>query len=195
MEEPVAETELSLAEQFSEKDLQALSYRAGEPLLTDEDTAQARQALESVFVLVQHYGSLAWTPAKMPPVARQVLIEAAARLFMNLGGFRSERADAVSLERAEEYAQGAELTDSERRRLEELTGKNLLKGALRSVATTNTAMPVSRSQWGAGAVGWVQETSPLIGRPVPMPYAPGDEAEGTGLGPYKPRVPPGGWWF
>lgn len=170
---------------FPQPYLVQLAARAGEPIVTDQDEAEARQALASTFVLVQHHGSPVWTVDNMPAIAHQVLIEASARLYMNLGGFVSERADAASLERDKAFAQGAYLTPAEIERLEEVSGKNRMRGAIRSVPVVNPNMPIPRSRDGF-AGPWVQHDSTVpIGYPYPIPYVPGDECRG--LVPYQVR--------
>ncbi|MBF0807909.1 hypothetical protein E4U03_04660 [Rothia nasimurium] len=170
---------------FPETYLQQLAARAGEPIVTDQDVAEARQALASVLVLVQYHGSPMWGIDNMPPVAHQVLIEASARLYMNLGGFVSERADAASLERDKAFAQGAYLTPAEIDRLEDAAGKKLMRGALRSVPISNPDMPIPRSRERFSGAWGQHDGSVPIGYPYPIPYAPGDEYRG--LVPYQGR--------
>lgn len=167
---------------FDRSFLEDLAARAGEPIITDQDEAEAIQALTSIWELVLFYGSPKWEPATAPGVARQVLIEASARLFMNLGGFIDERADAASLKRMEDFARGASLTDAEIARLERATGKDAQKTVLRSARVVNYDNPVMRSSARRNA-GWVQPYGELFAsNQAPIPRLPGDEL--TNLGPY-----------
>lgn len=177
---------------FDAKFTNALAARTGEPIVTDQDVTEAQYSLSAVFELVRYHGLSTWTVDDMPGVAYQVLVEAAARLFMNLGGFVSERADGTQLERADEFAAGASLTDAEIARLEDAAGKNLGKGALRSVGLRNSDLPVHRSEHPGWGHGWVQPVGPYfsVNQP-PIPYMPGDE--NTNLVPWS-RPFPGGWY-
>lgn len=175
---------------FTEQHLRQLAARAGEPIVDTQQTSEAKQALASIFALVKHHGSPLWTVENLPPIAHQILIEASARLYMNLGGFTAERADAASLERDKAFAQGAYLTPAEIDRLEDIAGKKLTRGAIRTVAVSNPDMPIPRSS-GAFEQWWGQHDSTVpLSRPYPIPYAPGDEYRG--LVPY--RVREGGGW-
>lgn len=159
---------------FGESYLEALAARSGEPLLDDWAEKEARYALASVFELVKFHGSASWTVDTLPPVASQVLVEAAARLFMNLGGYSQERADAVSLTRLDEYAQGAYLTDDEIARLHRLSGRDVGRGALRSVPVARHT-PVTRSEYGGGGL-WFRPAAPWYSSSSPaVPYLPGDD--------------------
>lgn len=172
---------------FDQAHLDLLAARAGEPIVTDADETEARFALAATWELVVFYGSDDWSVDSCPGAATQVLIEAAARLWMNLGGFESERADAVTLGRSEMFARGAELSDQEKARLERAAGRDAGKGALRSVAVSNPVRPVSRSSF-AGRCDWVQPYGPFYsGTQTPIPYMRGDEESGV-LGPWNPRV-------
>lgn len=170
--------------------LNELAARSGEPIVTDQDEVEARQALASVWELVLFYGSPKWEPDSCPGVARQVLIEASARLFMNLGGFIDERADAASLKRMEDFARGASLTDAEIARLERASGKDVSKGALKSARVVNYDQPVMRSSVRRNT-GWVQPYGELFAsNQAPIPRLPGDEF--TNLGPYTGHFR---WWW
>lgn len=159
---------------FGEEHLRALSARSGEPILDEQSELEARYALASVLELVRFHGSESWNLHTLPGVASQVLIEAAARLYMNLGGFVQERADAVSLTRLEDYAQGAYLTDDEIARLRSVSGRDSGRGSLRSVAVAREE-PVMRSQVG-GETAWWRPAAPWYATNSPaVPWLPGDD--------------------
>lgn len=160
---------------FDQSYLDALAARSGEPLLDDWSVTEARYALASVFELVKFHGSTSWTVHTLPPVASQVLVEAAARLFMNLGGYSQERADAVSLTRLDEYAQGAYLTEDEIARLHRLSGRDIGRGTLRSVPVARHT-PVARSEYGRDGELWFRPAAPWYSSSSPaIPYLPGDD--------------------
>lgn len=177
---------------FEQSHLDLLAARSGEPIVTDQDEAEARYALASVWELVKDAGSPKWGLDTAPGVALQVLVEAAARLWMNLGGFTSERADAVTLARLEDFARGAELTSREVERLERAAGKDQFRGALRSAPVVNPLVPVARSA-GRRDPNWVEPYAPWFApNQVAWPYLPGDER--ANLAPARPRTREDGWW-
>lgn len=173
--------------QFGNDFIQALQARTGEPVVTDQDMLEAQYALTSCWELVKYHGLSTWTLESMPSIAQQVLVEAAARLYMNLSGFVSERADTVSFERLEQYAGGASLTEQEISRLEDVAGKAAHKGRLISSPLVNTDAPAFRSD--RGPVKFVKPLGPYYSEhQIPIAYMPGFEA---GLAPYD--YPYGGW--
>lgn len=189
---------MDYAVEFGRKFTDALSARTGEPIVTDQDVAESQYALNAVWELVKYHGLSTWTTEDMPGIAFQVLVEASARLFMNLGGFVSERADGTQLERADEFAAGASLTPEEVKRLEDVAGKNAGKGALRTLGLVKTDAPVHRQHM-RFRLGWGQlptprlfdgSPSPYAGVQTPVPYMPGDE---EWLIPYN-RPVRGEWW-
>lgn len=164
--------------QFSESHITSLAALVGEPIITDEDISSARACLAVAWENVKEAGSPAWTLESAPALAVTILLSAASRAWMNLGGFVDERADAVTLSRSAEFAAGAELTSQERARLERLVGRDRTKGTLRSEAIT-TVSTVDRHQ--DARLPWHQRNVMVLGptmnpaSALPIPYLPGDE--------------------
>lgn len=184
--------------QFGEAHLQNLAALTGEPLVTEEDEAQARASLAVAWENVKEAGSSSWTLASAPSLALSILVQAAARAWMNLGGFTDERADAVTLARAPEFAAGAELTDEERGKLGRLTGRDLTVGTLKSVPVS--ALTSHDRRYGDEyAPFWERNIMVMpftsAGRPWtaqtrhPIPYLPGDEVVAAQAGDITSFVP------
>lgn len=162
---------------FREEHIRDLAARSGEPILDEQANNEARAALSSVLELVKFHGSESWDIDKMPGIAYQVLIEASARLYMNLGGFVQERADAVSLTRLDDYARGASLTADEISRLERVAGRDAGRGTLRSIPVSRET-PVMRS--GLGGPVWFRPAGPHNSGNAPgIPAMPGDDLSQT----------------
>lgn len=175
---------------FSESHLSDLSALTGEPLVTEVDVQSARAALAVAWENVKEAGSKAWTLDSAPSLAISVLISAAARAWMNLGGYTDERADAVTLARSDDFARGAELTQAEVEKLGRLLGKDKLVGTLRSTAVS--ALTTTDRNFDAGTP-WYERNVMVYGPTInpsgahAIPYLPGDEqlaAEGGNIMPF-----------
>lgn len=172
-------------EQFTEAHINSLAALVGEPIVTDEDVNSARACLAVAWENVKEAGSRAWRVESAPSLAVTIMLSAASRAWMNLGGFIDERADAVTLSRSAEFAAGAELTPQERARLERLTGRDLTKNTLRSEAIgaiTTTDHSLERG------VPWWKRNVMVVGptmnpsTALPIPYLPGDEVKAASAG-------------
>lgn len=177
--------------QFTDEQVNSLASLVGEPLVTDEDIASARACLAIAWENVKEAGSPAWTLESAPPLAMTILLSAASRAWMNLGGFIDERADAVTLSRNPLYAAGAELTPDERDKLGRLVGRDRTKGTLRSVGVTAMSTVDLR---GDDRIPWYQRNV-MVWAPgmnpasnLPIPYLPGDEERAEAAGDIRPFV-------
>lgn len=168
---------LNLA-QFNEAHLSDLAALVGEPLITEEDVESARACLAVAWENVREAGSQHWSLDSAPQLALSIMVSAASRAWMNLGGYTDERADAVTLTRAPGFAEGAELTEREEHKLSRLTGKDRMVGTLRSVGTV--ALTSYDNRYGQD-VPWYERNVMVVGPTVsptnahPIPYLPGDE--------------------
>lgn len=165
-------------EQFNESHITSLAALTGEPIVTDEDVKSAKACLAVAWENVKDAGSSSWKLESAPSLSITIMLSAAARAWMNLGGFIDERADAVTLSRSAEFAVGAELTAQERARLERLTGRNLVKNTLRSeastaITTTDRTLENSTPWWKRNVMVYGPLMNPTTA--LPIPYLPGDE--------------------
>lgn len=188
-------------EQFSDEHLVPLAALVGEPLVTQEDTDTARACLAIAWENVKEAGAGSWTLENAPALAITILLSAAQRAWMNLGGFTEERADAVSLTRSPEFAAGAELTPLERQKLEDLVGRTATKGTLRSEAIAAITTVDRDSSYG---IPWWQRNVMVVGptmnpsTALPIPYLPGDElrtAQAGDVVPFQTGHYSTGWPF
>lgn len=187
-------------DQFEESHLSDLSALTGEPLVTSEDEQSARACLAVAWENVKEAGSSLWELETAPSLALTILLSAAARAWMNLGGFTDERADAVALVRAEGFANGAELTPDERDKLGRLLGKDKTVGTLKStpivtLSTVDRTRESERPWWERNVMVYGPTISPTSAHPIP--YLPGDEARTAKAGdvmPYIPGTIPGFDW-
>lgn len=172
-------------EQFNESHITSLAALTGEPIVTDEDVKSARACLAVAWENVKDAGSSSWKLESAPSLSITIMLSAAARAWMNLGGFIDERADAVTLSRSTEFAVGAELTAQERARLERLAGRNLVKNTLRSeaataITTTDMTLEDSTPWWKRNVMVYGPLMSPTTA--LPIPYLPGDESKAAASG-------------
>lgn len=89
---------------------------------TEEDLILARSCLETASVKARSIGSSSWNAGTVPPEVAINVLEAAARGFMNPGGFVREKADQVTLERHATYTQGVFFTPSEEAEIRRAAG-------------------------------------------------------------------------
>lgn len=148
--------------------VERVAARIGEPITSDEDIALANAVLEEASNWVRAYG-LDWpNPELAPAVAVSITVSAAARGYQNPGGFESERAEVVTLGRAEDYAKGTELTQAEINMLERISGRR--KGVIRSIR-------LQRPHLMGGDRPLQRRLAPNYEHPArgfPMPYYPGE---------------------
>lgn len=102
--------------------IERLAARIGEPITSEEDIALANEVLVEASNWVRSYG-LPWpNPQTAPGLAVSITIAAAARGYQNPAGYESERAEVVTLGRADDYSKGTELTAAEIHGLQRLAG-------------------------------------------------------------------------
>jgi hypothetical protein len=90
-----------------------VAARVGEEIVDDIDVAQCQMFLDLASAQVRHHGD-AWTnPVLAPALARAVTIEAAARGYLNPAGYQVERGDMITFTRADPFAVGSMLTETE----------------------------------------------------------------------------------
>lgn len=113
-----------------------LAGRIGEPIQDEVDVSLAEESLDAAWEWVRAEGSPEWdfSDPSTPAMAKTVALSAAARCFQNPSGFVSERGDAVTFERYEDFAKGAELTKAEISILQRLSKRG---GRVASIAMTN----------------------------------------------------------
>lgn len=188
-------------DQFTDEHLVPLAALVGEPIVSQEDTDTARACLAVAWENVKAAGAGSWTLEKAPALAITILLSAAQRAWMNLGGYTEERADAVSLSRSPEFAAGAELTPLERQKLGDLVGRSATKGTLRSEAitamtTTDRNLIEETPWWNRNVMVYGPTMNPSTA--LPIPYLPGDEirtAQAGDVGPYQVGHYSTGWPF
>lgn len=131
--------------QFTDEYVKALSDLCEEPIVDELSIQSAKMALLTAWENVRFEGSSQWTLESAPRIAVTIMLTAAARGWQNIGGYVNERADTVTLERYEDYAKGAELTDTEKSKLHGLVHKNTGKNSFTSMRIKNESRPEMRS--------------------------------------------------
>lgn len=170
--------------------VEALSIRCEEPLVDDVDVKSAKACLMAAWEYVVYYGLSTWTLEACPRMAVITMIEAGARGWQNIGGYTDERADTVTLRRADEYARATELTPIEIERLETIAGKRARKGVITNIALSSNT-PVSRSSYesySANKFFDFQVYGPTISpqQALPIPGLPSDlEKPNANIRPYE----------
>lgn len=121
--------------------VEELTDRLGEEPTLPEEVAMARYFLRKASAEARHYG-LPWPdPILCPDVVRVIVIEVAARGYMNPEGYSLERGDEVTFQREATHAAGSAFTDAEIRMVRQAAGKSglasvrLVKSALLSEAS------------------------------------------------------------
>lgn len=141
--------------------IERLSARVGEEIASDEERALAEGVLREASTWVRHYGRPWPDPTVAPAAAVDITIAAAARGYLNPGGFQMERGDSQTFNRLEDYAKGTELTRSEI----EVLKPYRLRSSLVSLALVNPDRPMSRSAEVYRDRGY----APLLGGTKPFP--------------------------
>lgn len=148
--------------------VERLAARIGEPIESDEDLLLANSVLIEASTWVRSYGCDWWTAENAPAVAVSFTVSAAARGYQNPGGFDSERAEVVTLGRADDYAKGTELTAAEIDAIQRAAGKR--KGVAKAIRTRRPHMTSGMPSAPALAPNYEHPASGF-----PMPLNPGEE--------------------
>jgi hypothetical protein len=90
-----------------------VAARVGEEIIDDLDVAQCQSFLDLASAQVRHHGDSWENPVLAPAVARAITIEAAARGYLNPAGYSVERGDMITFTRADPFALGSMLTETE----------------------------------------------------------------------------------
>lgn len=90
-----------------------LAARLPEPIETDAEIALADEMLLDASNEARIHGNQMWTPETVPSGVVTIVLQAAARGYMNPAGFSDEAADGTRFSRADEYARGTNFTPSE----------------------------------------------------------------------------------
>lgn len=121
--------------------VEELTDRLGEEITLPEEVAMARFFLRKASAEARHHG-LAWPdPILCPDVVRVIVIEVAARGYLNPEGYQLERGDEVTFQREGSHAAGAAFTANEIQMIRQAAGKSglasvrLVKSALLSEAS------------------------------------------------------------
>lgn len=120
--------------------IERLAARVGEEIVTAEERSLADGVLREASTWVRHYGRDWLDPALAPAAAVDITVAAAARGYLNPGGYQMERGDSQTFNRLEDYAKGTELTRSEI----EVLKPYRIRNSLISVAMFNPDRPLSR---------------------------------------------------
>lgn len=103
--------------------VERVAARVPDGIVTDDDVLLAKELLTQASEEVRAHGR-PWTSADVPPGIVAIVVEAAARGYMNPSGYVSEDSDAVGLKRARPYEGGAELTQGEIRRVKMIASRS-----------------------------------------------------------------------
>lgn len=102
--------------------------------------------LDIVSADVRSYGS--WPdPILAPDVVKAIVIKAAARGYMNAGGYQLERGDMLTLQRSDLFAEGESLSVAEIRALQRAAGTT---GSVVSVPAQRDVVPSDSTGSGGG---------------------------------------------
>lgn len=93
--------------------VEQLADRVGEEITETEDIALANVMLAAASAQARHHGFSGWTKVGLPEVVQFVVLEAAARGYLNPAGYSMERGDMLTLERGREYTSGVAFTPTE----------------------------------------------------------------------------------
>ena len=115
--------------------------RTAESIETAEELALADAMLLEASAWVRHHGGMAWpTMDVAPELAVAITAAAAARGYLNPGGFDMERSDMSTFDRHPEYAAGTQLSKSEIAMLKPFNRR----GGVVSVGLSNSDRPRPR---------------------------------------------------
>lgn len=142
--------------------IEQLAARVAEAIETPEEIALARAMLEAASANVRHYGRNWLTPEAAPAVAVTITVAAAHRGYINPDGLESERADAVSIKRHDEYNVGVALTLEERNILKAYSRRG---GIMSAGLHNDIALRTRSSHLDAADRGY----APMLDRTKPFP--------------------------
>lgn len=100
-----------------------LASRVPDGIVTDDEQRLAYELLSDASEGVRSHGRN-WTSSDVPPGIVNIVLNAAARGYMNPEGYVRERADSAQLERGETYVNGTELTPAEIRRVKIIASRS-----------------------------------------------------------------------
>ena len=103
--------------------LARVAARVPEGIVTDDEILLAKELIVQASEEVRAHGR-PWTSADVPPGIVSIVVEAAARGYMNPSGFYSEDSDTVGFRRSKAYDGGTELTDGEIRRVKMIASRS-----------------------------------------------------------------------
>lgn len=90
-----------------------LEDAVSEAITEEFDTRLATFCLQAVSNKVRFYGDNNWTDFNVPDHIQSLVLEVAARGYMNPSGYDLERGDMVTFGRDKQFAAGLKLTDQE----------------------------------------------------------------------------------
>lgn len=100
-----------------------VAARVPDGVVTDDELSLLQEMILQASEEVRAHGR-PWTSADVPAGVVAIVVEAAARGYMNPSGYVSEDSDAVGLKRSGSYQGGAELTDGEIRRVKMIASRS-----------------------------------------------------------------------
>lgn len=103
--------------------LERVAARVPDGIVSEDEIALAKEMILQASEEVRAHGR-PWTSADVPPGIMSIVVEAAARGYMNPSGYYHEGSDAVDLRRSDAYTGGAELTPGEIRRVKMLASRS-----------------------------------------------------------------------
>ncbi|MDS2171614.1 hypothetical protein Q7C18_02780 [Nesterenkonia sp. CL21] len=145
-----------------------LEARLPEPISTDQEIALADEMLSDASAEARAHGNQMWTVQTVPAGVVNIVLRAAARGFMNPGGFAEEAADSARLRRGDEYVMGAAFTEAEIRQVKAFSRRT---GISHAQVTKPSAWSARSDTSLRGAIyvpysGYGSEENP----PKPFPY-------------------------
>lgn len=128
-----------------------LSRLVGLPIEEMDEIAQAEEIIGVVSDIVRLVGDDWADPVLTPRIVRSIVLEVAARYYLNPEGFVMERGDQATFQRSEEYAAGGFLTPLQQKLIRGVaTGK---PGGFTSVVIRRDVQLVSDSGDSGGSYG------------------------------------------
>lgn len=142
-----------------------LAARMGEEIVDPVDVSLAEECLDAAWEWVRAEGAPEWdfSDPSTPAIAKSTALSAAARCYQNPSGFVSERGDAVTFERYEDFAKGAELTKAEIAILKRVSKRG---GRVTSIALSNPDIFPAREK---GRQDQMQTINAQLGDPYREP--------------------------
>lgn len=103
--------------------IQRVAARVPDGIVDEDDILLANEMILQASEEVRAHGR-PWTSVDVPAGITSIVVEAAARGYMNPSGFDREDSDSVGFRRGGSYTKGAELTDGEIRRVKMLASRS-----------------------------------------------------------------------